>query len=186
MGRAKYHWVKQQSGEDCAAASLAIVCSHHGRPMRIDRIRQAVETGSGGATFASLRRGAEALGFLTKVLHAPREWLDSIDAQPMPAILYWKGYHLVVLYGCERAATQNGAGDVYVVSDPGMGVRRLSRAELEEGWHGGIVLILKPHPVRFYLQEPDTQRLGSAIWRHLNAERSALVAVSVLGVATGA
>ena len=51
---ARYQWVQQQSGEDCAAACLAIVARHHGRDLRMGRIREAVATDAAGTTLAGL------------------------------------------------------------------------------------------------------------------------------------
>ncbi len=51
-----YAWLLQHSGEDCAAASLAIVAQHYGRSLPINHLRGLVGTGAGGTTLLGLKR----------------------------------------------------------------------------------------------------------------------------------
>jgi ATP-binding cassette subfamily C protein len=173
-----YRWVRQQSGEDCAAASLAIVIEHYRQPTTIDRIRQVVATGSGGTTFASLKRGAEALGFLARCVQAEPGLLDRLHEVPLPALLYWKGYHVLVLYGRK--------GDTFVVSDPAVGIRYLTREELLEGWQGRLTLLLRPHPIRFWLQQNQHTSPYRQLLRRLAPHRALLAGVAALGGVAGA
>jgi ATP-binding cassette subfamily C protein len=110
----KYKWVRQQSGEDCAAASLAIIIKHYGRYFKINRIREVIGTVKDGTTLLGVKRGAESLGFTAKALKVKPDFLDELENITLPAIIYWKGYHFAVLY--------EKKGDKYVVSDPGMGI----------------------------------------------------------------
>ena len=137
----KYQWVRQQSGEDCAAASLAIITKHYGRNLRINRIREIVGTQRGGTTMLGLKYGAQELGFIPKAIKAAPDILDELDKFTLPAIIFWKGYHYVVLYGQE--------GDKYVISDPAMGIRHLERQEMVKGWQGFMMLLLEPDPALF-------------------------------------
>lgn len=147
-------WVRQQSGEDCAAASLAIVTKHYGRNISINRIRELVGTAEGGTTMLGLKRGAQELGFKTKTIQAAPEILDELNEFTLPAIIYWKGYHFIVLYGQK--------GNKYVVSDPALGIRSLSRQEIIKGWEGWIMLLLEPNPKLFFSQ-PDDNNVASPI-----------------------
>ncbi|QUS60438.1 peptidase domain-containing ABC transporter [Synechocystis sp. PCC 7338] len=141
---AKYQWIQQQSGEDCAAASLAIIAKHYGRNIRINKIRSLVGTRQGGTTLLGLKYGAQELGFITSAIQAEPEILDELDEWTLPAIIFWKGYHFVVLYGQEK--------DKYVISDPAIGVRYLDRQEVIKGWQGGMMLLLEPDPKGFISQ----------------------------------
>ncbi|MDZ7990746.1 MAG: peptidase domain-containing ABC transporter [Nostoc sp. EfeVER01] len=147
----KYQVVLQNSEEDCGAASLATVAKHYGRTLTLSRVREAVGTGSQGTTLLGLNRGAEALGFNVRKVKASAQLIDSLDKAPMPAIIHWKGNHWVVLYGQK--------GKKYVISDPGFGIRYLSRKELAEGWSNGIMLLLVPDDTRFS-EQPDDKMTG--------------------------
>ena len=143
----KYHIVRQHSEEDCGAACLATIAKHYGRTFSITRVREAVGTGSKGTTLLGLSRGAQVLGFNARQVKATEQLLDQLHKAPLPAIIHWKGYHWVVLYGKK--------GRKYVVADPGVGLRYLTRKELIEGWSNGIMLLLTPDESRFYQQESD-------------------------------
>ena len=143
----RYQIVLQHSEEDCGAACLATVAKHYGRTFAISRMREAVGTGSRGTSLLGLRRGAETLGFNTRQVKASAQLLDQLNKAPLPAIIHWKGYHWVVLYGQK--------GKKYVIADPGVGIRYLTREELLKGWDNGIMLLLTPDDSRFYQQSDD-------------------------------
>jgi ATP-binding cassette subfamily C protein len=148
----KYQSVLQHSEEDCGAACLAAITKHHGRTFTISRIREAVGTGQQGTTLLGLKRGAAALGFNARSVKASAEILDKLGSAPLPAVIHWKGYHWVVLYG-QR-------GKKYVVSDPAVGIRYLSRTELTQGWVNGVMLLLEPDAVRFFAQPDDKDKIS--------------------------
>lgn len=139
--------ILQHSEEDCGAACLASIAKHYGRTFTLTRIREAVGTGQLGTTLLGLRRGAEALGFLTRSAVASAEILDRVSQMPLPAVIHWRGNHWVVLYGKR--------GKQYVVGDPAIGLRYLSEAELTEAWADWIILLMQPDPGQFYAQSED-------------------------------
>ena len=143
----KHQVVLQHSEEDCGAACLATVAKHYGRTFAISRVREAVGTGARGTTLLGLSRGAEAFGFNIRQVKAEAETIDRLAEIPLPAIIHWKGYHWVVLYGKK--------GKKYIVADPGVGVRHLTRRELTQGLGNGVMLLLIPDDGRFYEQEDD-------------------------------
>ncbi|MDJ0591479.1 MAG: peptidase domain-containing ABC transporter [Pleurocapsa sp. MO_226.B13] len=147
----KYQLVKQYSEEDCGAASLASISKHYGKTFTISRCREFVGTGQQGTTLLGLKQGAEALGFYTRAIKAPLETVTK-NIIPLPAIIHWKGYHWVVLYGKK--------GHKYVVADPGLGVRFLDKKTFLDGWTDGVMLLLEPDPIRFIEQPDDRDKIG--------------------------
>ncbi|MFK0730861.1 MAG: peptidase domain-containing ABC transporter [Gloeotrichia echinulata GP01] len=143
----KYPYVLQHSEEDCGAASLATIAKYYGRNFTISRIRETVGTGKTGTTLLGLKRGAEAFGFHARGVKLSEDFFSKINQTPLPAIIHWKGYHWVVLYGKR--------GKKYVVADPGVGIRFLTREELIAGWVNGVMLLLQPDENRFYAQESE-------------------------------
>jgi ABC-type bacteriocin/lantibiotic exporter with double-glycine peptidase domain len=143
----KYQSVLQHSEEDCGAACLSTIAKHYGRTFAIGRMREVVGTGSRGTSLLGLNRGAETLGFNTRQVKATPDFLDQLNKAPLPAIIHWKGYHWVVLYGQK--------GKKYVIADPGIGIRYLTRDELVKGWGNGVMLLLTPDDSRFYEQQND-------------------------------
>lgn len=155
----KHPIVLQHSEEDCGAACLATVAKHYGRTFAISRIREAVGTGARGTTLLGLNRGAEAFGFNVRQVKATTEIIDRLSEVPLPAIIHWKGYHWVVLYGKK--------GKKFVIADPGVGVRHLTRRELTLGWGNGVMLLLTPDDSRFYEQEEDNKGSLGGFGRYL-------------------
>ncbi|MEH2169468.1 MAG: peptidase domain-containing ABC transporter [Nostoc sp.] len=143
----KYQVVTQHSEEDCGAACLASIAKHYRRNFTLNRIREAVGTGQLGTTLLGLRRGAEALGFNARSVRASNEILDRMNQAPLPAIIHWRGTHWVVLYGQK--------GKKYIVADPAVNIRYVSKKELMEGWSDKVMLLLEPDSVRFYAQPDD-------------------------------
>ena len=143
----KYHSILQHSEEDCGAASLATIAKYYGRTFTLNRVREAVGTGARGTTLLGLRRGSENLGFHARQVQATPELLERFNEIPLPAIIHWKGYHWVVLYGKK--------GKKYAIADPAVGIRYLTSKELMAGWGNGVMLLLMPDDSRFYEQPED-------------------------------
>ena len=173
----KYPIVRQHSEEDCGAACLATVCLHYGRRFTISRIREAVGTGQLGTTLLGLRRGAENLGFNAQQVKAAPELLDHIEQAPLPIIIHWKGYHWVVLYGKK--------GKKYVIADPGVGIRYITRSELNAAWGNKVTLLLDPDELRFYQQPEDKVGGLGRFLRRVLPYRRLLVEVILLNLVIG-
>jgi ATP-binding cassette, subfamily C, bacterial len=173
-----YKLVQQHSEEDCGAACLATIAKHHGRTFTINRIREAVSTGQQGTSLLGLKRGSEILGFKARGVKASAETLNRRSEVPLPAIIHWKGYHWVVLYGKR--------GRKYVIADPSVGIRYLSKKWLMEAWTDGVMLLLEPDPVRFFEQPEDKVggfgRFLKRAWPYQGILSQAFVINLVLGL----
>lgn len=142
----KYAYIQQGTEEECGAVSIAIVAKHHKKNFSIKRIREAVGTGQQGTTLLGMKRGAEFLGFNARSVKAPLDILDNLNELPLPTIIHWKGNHYVVLYGEKNRK--------YVIADPAVGIRYITKQELIAAW-SGIMLLIEPDPVRFAEQTED-------------------------------
>jgi ATP-binding cassette subfamily C protein len=173
----KYLCVEQHSEEDCGAACLATIAKYYGRTLGMSRIREAVGTGQLGTTLLGLRRGAEMLGFEARPVKASPELIDHLAEAPLPAIIHWKGYHWVVLYGQK--------GKKYIIADPGVGVRYLSRRELAQAWANGVMLLLLPDENRFYEQSNDEVKGFHRVLRRVWPYRAVLAEALLLNFIVG-
>ncbi|MBC1217824.1 peptidase domain-containing ABC transporter (plasmid) [Trichormus variabilis ARAD] len=151
----KYPVVLQHNEEDCGPACLATICKYYGRLFTINRTREAAGTGQLGTTLLNLKQGAQVLGFNARGVKAV---IDLVDKQqiPLPAIIHWKGNHWTVLYGRR--------GKQYIVADPLVGVRYLTKEALLTGWTNGVMLLLEPRP-DFLSQADDQDKVGG--WKRL-------------------
>lgn len=143
----KYQIIRQYSEEDCGAACLATIIKHYQKTLTLNRIREAVGTGQLGTTLLGLRQGAESLGFNARAVKASNEVFHCLERVTLPAIIHWKGEHWVVLYGQK--------GKKYIIADPAVDIRYLSRQELVDSWEGRVMLLLEPDLKRFNAQPDD-------------------------------
>jgi ABC-type bacteriocin/lantibiotic exporter with double-glycine peptidase domain len=171
----KYAIVRQHSEEDCGAACLATIAKHYGRTFTISRVREAVGTGSRGTTLLGLRRGAEGLGFQARQVKVNPE-TTKIDLAPLPVIIHWQGKHWVVLH--------QQRGKKYIIADPGMGIRQLTRPELLAGWNG-VMLLLRPDEERFYDQPSDKVGGMGRFLRRVFPYRWILLQALLINIAIG-
>jgi ATP-binding cassette subfamily C protein len=142
-----YQLIRQHSEEDCGAACLATIAKHHGRLFTLNHVREVVGTGQLGTSLLGLKRGAEALGFNARGVRVAAELLERLEELPLPGIIHWQGNHWVVLYGQRRGK--------FVVADPAIGVRYLSKQELTANWGNRLMLLLEPDPIQFLAQLDD-------------------------------
>jgi ATP-binding cassette subfamily C protein len=174
----KYQFVKQHSEEDCGAACLAAIAKYYGQTFTISHIREAVGTGQFGTTLLGLKRGAEILGFKANPVKTSPEILDKINEAPLPAIIHWQGNHWVILYGKK--------GKKFLIADPAVGMRYLSKEDIKEAWTDWLLLLLEPDPLRFFAQKQDKEggfwRFFRRVWIYRGILFQALPLNLVLGL----
>ena len=176
-GFQKYQIILQHSEEDCGAACLAAIAKYYRKNLTINRLREAVGTAQQGTTLLGLKQGAETIGFNARSVRASPEILDKLDSAPLPAIIHWQGYHWVVLYGRR--------GKKYVIADPAIGIRYLSKKELAEGWQDWVCLLLEPNPTAFFAQSEEPGK-GLGEWlRQIWNYRQILSLVLLLNLVLG-
>jgi ATP-binding cassette subfamily C protein len=174
----KYQFVKQHSEEDCGAACLAAIAKYYGQTFTISHIREAVGTGQFGTTLLGLKRGAEILGFKANPVKTSPEILDKINEAPLPAIIHWQGNHWVILYGKK--------GKKFLIADPAVGMRYLSKEDIKEAWTDWLLLLVEPDPLRFFAQKQDKEggfwRFFRRVWIYRGILFQALPLNLVLGL----
>ncbi|XGV94438.1 MAG: peptidase domain-containing ABC transporter [Leptolyngbya sp. BL-A-14] len=173
----RYPAVLQHSEEDCGAACLATIAQYYGRIFALNRMRELIGNGQLGTTLLGLRRGAETLGFNAQAAKATDQLIDQLHAAPLPMIIHWKGIHWLVLYGQQ--------GKKYVVADPTVGLRYLTRQELLTGWADRVMLLLELDPGRFYSQPSDRVSGVTQILRRIWPYRGILGEALLLNIVIG-
>ena len=172
-----YPAILQQSQEDCGAACLATIAKYYGRTFRLNRMREMVGTGQLGTTLLGLRRGAAALGFKAQAVQATDMLIDRIAEAPLPAIIHWRGHHWVVLYGQRRRR--------YVIADPSVGLRYLSRDELVQNWADRVMLLLELEEERFYANANDSLAGFGSFIKALRPHRQLLLEALLINCGIG-
>ena len=172
----RFKHIRQVDEADCGAAALAMVCRYFGARVSLARVRTHVGTGIDGTSLRGLARGGEDLGLATRSLKVS---LRNLEAMPLPAVLHWGGNHWVVLTDVDAKGVK--------IADPALGIRRLTRAELEAAWSGYAVLFartdrvdeLPASPSGFAWLRPFARRF----WRPIAGAVGLAMAVSALNLA---
>jgi ATP-binding cassette, subfamily B, bacterial len=125
-------FVRQMQWADCGAACLGMVLSYHGRPTRLEEVRQAVGSYRDGVDAAALCRGAEWFGMRGRGLQVD---IDDLRYLPRTAILHWEFTHFVVFDGLTRAGV--------AIMDPAYG-RRVVPLEQFRRSFTGVALVIEP------------------------------------------
>jgi ATP-binding cassette, subfamily C, bacterial len=175
----KYSVVLQHSETDCGAACLGAICQHYGRTLTLNTLREAVGTGQLGTTMLGLRRGATSLGLNARPVRASPNIVDNLKSAHLPAIIHWQGHHWVVLHGQRRSK--------YIIADPAIGIRYVSRQELIEGWLDWVMLLLEPDPSRFHDQQDEKTDRGlgrffQQLWAYRRTLIGALICAQIIGL----
>ena len=140
-----YPLILQQSSSDCGAACLAMISQYWGKRFSLNYLRDIADVGRAGATLKNLAAAAETLGFHARPVRAS---LAKMQEQNNPWIAHWQGIHYVVVYKCK--------GSRFLIADPGIGKRLISRQELLDNW-SGYALLLDPTT---RLKESESQKIS--------------------------
>jgi len=124
--------MRQIRETECGVTALAIVLAHYGAWVPLTELRQRCQLSEQGVTALSLVQAARSYGLS---IRAKRLTVDHLKHMQEPAILFWEGWHFLILEGIR--------GDVAWVNDPARGHRKLSLSTLSTGY-SGIALIAQP------------------------------------------
>lgn len=115
------------------------------------------------------------MGFQTREVRAEAHTVK-LDLAPLPAIIHWQGKHWVVLHRQQ--------GQKYIIADPAIGIRQLTRDELLKGWNG-VMLLLQPDDERFYAQSSDRVGGFGRFVRRVFPYRWTLLQALLINIAIG-
>jgi ATP-binding cassette subfamily B protein RaxB len=150
----------QSEAAECGLACLAMIAGYYGLPCELTQLRRQLSVSLRGVNLKDLVAMAERLGFASRPV---RLELEELRLLKTPCILHWDLNHFVVL----KSATR----DHVVVHDPGVGVRRLARAEASRHFTG-VALELTPVANFEPAQAPPRVRFRAVLGRMVGVKRS--------------
>ncbi|BAY22400.1 cyclic nucleotide-binding protein [Calothrix sp. NIES-2100] len=159
----RYPFIQQQSSSDCGAACLAMISQYWGKKFSINMLRNLANVGRSGASLKSLAAASENLGFQARPVRAS---FNRLVDQKRPWIAHWQGDHYIVVFAVK--------GNQVMVSDPGVGRRKLSVKDFQAGWTG-YALLLTPTPT--LQQTPSSKPSLGRFWGAFLPYRSMLIPI---------
>ena len=129
----------QMDSQDCGPASLKIIAKYFGKFYSLQYLRDRCGITKEGVSLLDLSTGAESIGLRTLAIKCVMD--DVVNSIPLPAIVFWKENHFVVVYGTDKRY-------VYV-SDPAKGRIKYAHEQFKKGWcrkgeENGVLLAVEP------------------------------------------
>ncbi|AEV97230.1 hypothetical protein A4D02_17305 [Niastella koreensis] len=144
----------QLEARDCGPTCLRMIAASYGKKYTLAELKEFCGVTRLGVSLQDIIDGAGRLGFETLPLQFPIEKIVEI---PLPAILFWRQEHYVVLYKIK----QTRKNTFYYISDPSFGKICLSQEVFAKQWTGkestGVALLLETTDA-FYKKEPVPYR----------------------------
>jgi ATP-binding cassette subfamily B protein len=146
----KFPWHHQHDEMDCGAACLTMITKFYGYNVSEGLVRELANVSVSGASMGAVCKAGENLGYRTRALKLTYPSLRNLR---LPAIVHWQGYHWIVLFRISK--------DFVWVSDPAIGIRKLSHEEFKKSWTG-YAIELEPT-----LQLEEIKPAQNPIFRYL-------------------
>ncbi len=158
----------QIEATECGAVCLAIILAHFGKFLSIEQLRIACGISRDGSNAKNIVEAAE--GYQLQADGYSLE-VEDLYQLPLPAILFWKFEHFVVLEGFDKK-------HVYL-NDPATGPRSISYDELDSDFTG-IAITLQPGTQ--FKKSGRPPGVIEAIYNRLKNVKAALLFAALIGL----
>lgn len=173
---------------DCGPACIQMIAAYYKKKYALNQLKEYCHVTRLGVSLQDIVSGCEKIG-----LHAVpvQITVDEIQRMPLPAILYWRQEHFVVLYEIKKKKDSL----LYFIADPAYGHVVLSESEFLRPWIGenqtGIAIPIEPSP-EFYSIDSDKSegsiskisRLIESIYDENKVKFLFVSILSLIGMAT--
>lgn len=174
-----YH---QLESNDCGPACIQMLADFYGKKYSLKAIKELCGTTRIGTSVRSVVKCCETIGFEVKAVKVN---MCEILRMPLPAILFFKKGHFVVLESISVQKTKNN----YHIVDPDYGKVKMNSETLEEKWTTcgqGIAVVLAPNE-KFGMLEAKYEHLDNGRIRNLlkgiyKENRTRLVCMAILSL----
>jgi len=154
-----FPFYRQLYSNDCGPNCIKMICAYYKNKYSLATIKEYCGTTRIGTTLLDIQNCVNKLGFNSAAIKIS---LGKINEMPLPAILFWKQDHFIVLY----KITKRKGNTIYHVADPGFGKVKLQEEIFQKAFIGdnnvGVAVVLEP-TVQFY----ETKDVKPSVFEHL-------------------
>jgi len=151
----KISFYHQLESSDCAAACLAMVASYHGIKPDLEQVKSLFEFTRIGVSIKDILLVSPKIGLNATALKVT---LTDLQEIPLPAILYWKQGHFIVL---EKVSLRKEKL-YFKIADPSYGKTYIDEESFAREWKGanekGVAIILSPADDFNQIQLPEAPK----------------------------
>lgn len=142
----------QMESSDCGPACIQMVAAYFGKKLSLSALKEYCNVTRLGVSLKDVLDGCKRIGLRAVPLQLT---IDQLNEMPLPAILYWKQEHFVVLY---EISHKKGEA-YYYIADPNYGKIKLKANLIVEAWTSngmeGVAIALEPLPAFFEQKEDE-------------------------------
>lgn len=159
---AKIKAYQQLEYSDCGITCLRIVARYYGQAIPLKTLRRLCDTGRMGTSLRELVDCSRKLGFRSEAVKLSA---DEVWRVPLPAVLFWKQHHYVVLYEADKSR-----GMMRIV-DPSQGKVKLKKDIFYKHWmtsgNRGLAVVLEPTDEFYSLAYEREENWYEGLWQML-------------------
>lgn len=156
----KLKFFHQLESTDCGAACLAMIVNFYGKKISLSQVKSFFEFTRIGVSIQDIISVSEKLSLESVALKLTENELTEI---PLPAILYWKQDHFVIIENIKR----NKNTTSYYLADPAYGKIRLNEEIFLKEWKGnnekGVAIVSEPSDEFLEIDIPKEKKIS--MWK---------------------
>ena len=175
-----FPFFQQLESNDCGITCIRMICSFYGKDYSLNQIKGTCEITKLGVSITDLIDCCKKIGINSLAIQLR---MDEIQSIPLPAILYWKKNHFVVLYKVNVSNNQR----FYYIADPSYGRIKLNEHDFTKQWLcdslDGVTILCQPSvDFKNKLLPSDNQSTNKSIGNILHKYKSYIfkIGISVL------
>lgn len=154
---------RQLENSDCGLTCIRMIARHYGKKIPMKHLREISDLNRLGMSIKDIADTAEKSGMDSIAVRITPPHLDNM---PLPAILYWRQQHFVVLY------KHNASGKRFHIADPSQGRLTYDESDfysywIPEGDDKGLAILMEPNET-FSSREYPKEKVAGDFIRYLS------------------
>lgn len=148
----KFPFIRQFEANDCGPVCIQMLTAYYGNKYSLNQLKSICNTTRQGTSALDIVNCLKNIGFNCSVVSISR---TEIKRMPLPAILYWRQEHYVILY----KIVYKEKGTLLNIVDPSFGKIKINEQEFYKSWlnnNKGIAIVGKPSN-KFFLNKVNSK-----------------------------